>query len=156
MKNLDPKTRLYIIIGIVLIVAGILYYVYVQGKKSGSINQSAPVIDNPNNTSENTTVQLPQADIDMLVQKLWNDFGGFYGLGDAFGHDMDSWNTLLTYSDTDFVRVNNSFNTQHQVSSGKDFKQWVDSQTTAILWNGDTWGVVKQAVLDRLAKLNIQ
>jgi len=145
------RTRLYIAIFITAVVVVIMYFVYKWGSKSGAINQSAPVIDNPNNPVDNTTPVTPQAEIDQLATSVYNDFGVY----DALGHDMDLWTRVIALSDTDFVNLNNTFNQKYQTSSGKSFAKWIDSQTTWLLWNGDTWGVDKDILDSKISKLNL-
>ena len=155
MKELDIKYKLISAFVILLIVCIVICYIYSQGKKACAINQSSPVIDNPNDPTQNTTPQTPQNEIDQMSVDIHSDFGSFYGLTDQLGHNMDLWNKVLVLSDTDLVRLNNAYNTKYQSQDGTDFFNKLNSQSTVLLWNGDTWSVVKQALIDRLTKLNI-
>ncbi len=143
-----PKitTTGWLIIGGVLLLIIIMVWVYFsgksKGKQQGGINISNPVTDPVSGSSS-----VSESEIRSLAGELYNDMKGL----NFFGHNLEPWQRLLSYSDTDFIRVNNEFNLRYQQSSRQSFKVWVENESGNI-W----WSTVKDTVLRKISKLNIR
>lgn len=148
-KKLTDKQKLITLGIFILIVAVIFFLVYRAGKKKGGINISNPIIDNPDDTN-NQGEQLSETEIQQLASDVYNDMDGL-----NLSHDSDIWNRVLAMSDTDFVRLNNAFNTKFQKDSDESFYSWVknESSITAL---GFSWPDVQQILLKKFSKLNIK
>lgn len=141
----STKHILYIVA--LLLALGILAWVYfsgrASGKRAGSVNISAPSSDNSNPVSTD--------EVKRLAERLYNDLDGV----NAFGHDVEPYQQLLTLSDNDFIRVYNAFNLDFQKKSGQTFKQWLEAEVTWIQI-GSKWPVLRDAILQRMNKLNLK
>jgi hypothetical protein len=152
-SQLSPKTKLYIVVAVFVILLSFGIFIYIRGKAAGklagSVNQSTPVIDNGNISLGSF---VTNADIETLVQSVHDDMNGL----NITGHSSDTWSKVLQLSDTDFIALNNEFNLKFQQSTGQDFKQWVQSEYSFSLNPFNPWPTIQNTILDRLAKLNIQ
>lgn len=164
MENPTPSkftTRQTLIaIGVVLfllLIVGLV--VYFAGKSKGklqsTINLSNPVIDNPYDQNNQGNV-TSTAEVKQLSEAIYNDMNG----SNVVNHDIDTWNRVLSLSDTDFIRVYNEFDTAHQKDSGQSLAQWVNNETAYTLGNlfgtNFGWSNVKDIVLKRMARLNLK
>ncbi len=151
-QTLSTKTKIIIIGVILLIVLIIGFLIFRAGRKKGSVNVSSPIIDNPGNPSQNNTVVIPTASLDMLAERIYDDMSG-----PNLTHNTDLWaNEVLTLSDTDFARLYNSFNSRYQKDSEQTFAQWITNETDYYVpFAGTQWGTIKNTLLARLSKLNL-
>jgi hypothetical protein len=146
---LSAKAK-WIIAGIILLILlTIAFFIYRAGKKKGGVNVSKPLVDNPNNTSNNNIPAASNSEITSVAESIFNDMKGLNWLG----HNIDLWNTrVLTMSDTDFSRLYDEYNKSHQVESGLTMRQWVSEETD----QDPKWLQIKEAVLIRMNKLNFK
>lgn len=149
-KDASKNTQTLIVVGAVLfilIILGVVIYFWAKskGKAEGTINITAPPTDNP---TGNTSVSSSEAEIQSVASELYQDMKGA-----AWGHEIAPWKRWLQMSDTDFVRVYNQFNTDHQVESQETMKQWVEGEQG---WTQLDWTELKNTALTRMAKLNLK
>lgn len=146
---LDRKTKTIIILSVVFIaiIVGFSLFYYYKGKAKNSI---APLIkDNPNSTDPNNNpAGVDDSTIKIISENLYSEMKG----SNLSGHNAAPYQALLELSDTDFERVYNQFNTDHQGESSETLTQWVNDQWSG--WLTDFDGL-KKAILARCAKLNL-
>lgn len=145
--SISHKTQL-IIAGVVLVLLiAAFIYVYHKGKSTTSI---APIVkDTPgSNDPNNNPAGTSDSEIKMLAGKLFSDMDGV----NVWSHDEEPYQQLLTLSDTDFEKVYNEFNADHQASSGQTLRQWIDNEDA--YW-GSQFSVLKESILNRMDKLNL-
>lgn len=133
---------LFIIIGIVI---------YRSGKKSGdtTLNLSNPLTDDPK-ASNNQGEQSSQSTINTLAGALYTDMNGA-----SLTRDITNWQSAMVLSDTDFIKLYNTFNSKYQLQSGSTFTQWVNDESSFWTLN-DSWPVTRNTIQQRLAKLNLK
>lgn len=140
MKN---KNNLYLIGGGVLLIAGVIYYAYLQGKKTTTI-APLPTNDNPENGGETT------ANLSVIATSLHDEMSGF----NWSGHDIKPYKNAILLSDIDFVKMYNIFNTKYQSESGETLTGWFNSETYFVSGSADN--SIYQSFADKLSKLNLK
>lgn len=152
-KNIAVNYKWWIIGGFLLLLGLVLYFYFAgraAGKRAGAINLSNPINDTGTGNNPSQGAFLSEADVRQAAGKIHDDMSGV----NVWGHNNELYETLLTYSDTDFIRVNNEFNTDYQKDSGQSFRQWMESEVTWIQI-GTKWTVLKDSILQRMDKLKI-
>jgi len=144
----EDKRILTIGAGIVVIIAGIGYYFYRQGKKQTTQAQLPPN-DNPTGPN-NTPSGASTAELSLIASNLYNEMQGFnFG-----GHDPAPYQAAVNLSDYDFVKMYNIFNAKYQAESSQTLTQFFDSETYIIL--GDSSQSVYYSFRQKLNKLNLK
>lgn len=147
VKMKFSKAHIWIAISVLVIIVAFSFYFYKKGKKTTSI-QDLPG-DLPNSTNQNNNpAGVSNSEILQLVSDLYEDMNGV----NFWGHDNSLFQKLLTYSDTDFVKVYNTFNSKYQADSGETFTQWLTNETNVT----GNFMVLKESILNRCAKLNLR
>lgn len=146
MEQKNKMTLIYIGIAlVVLIIVGV--YFYRRGKKTVTIQQVP--IDNPTQDNGGSTNNNPagesQAAITELANRLYNEMNGT-----NFWRDSAPYNDLLLLSDTDFVKVYNTFNTLHQAESAATLKAWLVDE-----YGIGEFATFKEQILTRMGRLNL-
>ena len=136
-------TKKYIIIStIVLVLLVVLaYFFYKKGKKSIT-TQYLPG-DLPGNPSSGSDTGASNSEIKALANELFNDIDGFNGLG----HNNDVYNRVILLSDTDLVKLYNTFNTLYQQRLEETMTVAIDNEK---FWEND----IPDRIIERLRKLN--
>ena len=146
--KLTSNQLLIILVVVLLIFVIIGVWFYRKGKKQTTI---APYVnDNPttNNTgssSSNNPAGVSSSQISMIAQALFNEMDGF-----NVWRDTKPFTDLLILSDTDFVKVYNKFNTDHQAKGDGTLKQWIEDESGV-----GEFATIKEAILERMARLNL-
>jgi len=124
--------------------AALVYYAYLQGKKTTTI---APLPENdvPAGQTGETNENLA-----ILATQLHDEMSGF----NWSGHDVAPYKNAILLSDIDFVRLYNIFNTKYQSTSGETLTGWFNSETFFILGSADN--SIYQTFSDNLSKLNLK
>jgi len=140
------KTYLFIALGVLIFLVVFGYIFYRKGKKTVSI-QDLPQ-DLPGNTGTNNNPSgASNTELKMLVDDLYKDMDG----ANILTRDIAAYQKLLTLSDTDTVKVYNTFNTLYQVESGETLTSWISNETG---FTGFT--VLRDAILSKFTKLNLK
>lgn len=153
-KELSLKTKLIVIgiIALIILIVGIL--IFRAGRKKGSVNVSAPIIDNPADPSKNTTPATSTSDIQKLAQLVHKDMDG-----SNLYHDTDLWvSRVLTLSDTDLARLYSEFNLAYEKESGETFTEWIGNEMhwVAVPFLTTEWETIQKTLLTRLTGLNLK
>lgn len=149
--NSSKRNTLVLIVVVLILAIAIAVWFYFQGKKKGgedtTINLSSPL------TPEGNAPSASDQEIKSLATELHDDMDGI-----NYYHNLAPWNKLATLSDSDFIRLNNEFNTQYQLESEETFKQWVENESTGAWGLGGNvlFASAKKSTLARLKKLNIE
>jgi hypothetical protein len=144
--NMDKKTKTFVIVGLIVLVLfiGVAIYYYKKGKKTVSI-QEIPS-DLPGNPGSGSgTTGASNAEIKLVAQQLYSDMKGW----NWAGHNYEPYTRALVFSDSDIVKLYNTFNTLYQTESGETLVQFMDNEAYA---DSD----VPDALLQRFAKLNLK
>lgn len=141
------KVHMWIAISVIVVLIVFSVYFYRKGKKQTSI-QALPGDLPGSNQANNNPAGISNAEILQLTTDLYNDMQGV----NFWGHDNTLFQKLLTLSDTDFVKVYNTFNTSYQSTSGETLTQWIANETNVT----GNFMILKEAILDRCAKLNLR
>lgn len=137
------KKNIYIIIAVLVVVVAIAIFFYRKGKKTVTI-QTLPN-DLPGEPSgSGSAVGTSNNEIKLIANALYEDMSGF----NYSGHDYEPYNRAIVLSDTDLVRLYNTFNTLYQTESKETLKQW-------ILNENYYYSDVPNSLLARFAKLNL-
>jgi len=141
------KKQLIVIAIILAIFVGVGIYYYKKGKRSTTI---APIIkDNPNSTdADNNPAGASDTEIKRISEALYSDMDG----ANTFGHDAQPYKDALAASDTDFERIYNQFNTDHQAEGNGTLKTWIISEHP--LYDPAFEGL-RDSILQRMSKLNL-
>ena len=146
----EQKKKLFIgaAILVLLLILGLIFYN--KGRKTVTIAK-LPVDDTGSGSSGSNSVG--DSVVSQAVTEMYNDMKGL----NLFGyHDEAPYQTLMTFSDTDFVKAYNFFNTKYQVQEGggleNTFTAWLKAEKAIPYSPFDT---VKAAILARLGKLNL-
>ena len=146
---MDAKFKKQLIIGAIIISAliGFAFYYYKKGKRSTSI---APLVnDNPNSTAANNNpAGISDSAVKQLADALYQDMNGV----NTLGHQPEPYASLLAGSDTDFEKVYNSFNTDHQAEGSGTLKGWIEAEHPLYDPQFDAY---RTSILQRMAKLNL-
>jgi hypothetical protein len=149
MIGIQIGKKMWIVIAViaaVIIVAIIAYLFYRKGKKQVS-TQYAPN-DLPYGSPGNGAGQsggASNSEIKQIANDMHDDMSG---LNLFTGHDMEPYQRALVLSDTDFVRLYNTFNGLYQADSGETMTQWIDNEK---FYNNE----ITDTILSRCAKLNL-
>ncbi len=138
---------MYVAVFVLILIVSIAFYFYHSGKKTTTL-QAVPGDVPGSHDANNNPAGASNTDILELANELHQDMKGT----NFFGHNNDLFSKLLTYSDTDFVRLYNAFNTLYQQEGQGTFIQWVKDETNVT----GNFITLKDAILDRGAKLNLQ
>lgn len=136
------KTHMYIAIAVLVLLVALGFYFYKQGTKKVTL-QSLPneLPGNPGSVNSGAS----NDEIKLLAEALFNDMDGY----NFTGHDYEPYNKALTLSDTDLVKLYNTFNTLHQKDSGETLTQWIINEQY-------NYYNIPDLVLARFAKLNLR
>jgi hypothetical protein len=119
------KTKTIIIIVAIVVVVLILVvlavWAYRKGKKSTTI--AKPPLDIPE--GGNNSYGVSAGEILAISQALYEDMDGY----NAFGHDIAPYQKFAALSDTDTVKVYNTFNTDYQDEGDGTLYEWIDSES---------------------------
>lgn len=133
-----------------LIVLIIVVAIYFVGRKSGSTKiEQVPL---PNDT--NSGKQLTDAEatkVRTIAQELHDDMDGL----NLLSHKLDPYRELSNLSDTMFVAVYNDFNTLF-ADSGETLRKWLENETWYTFGLTSIFAELKQNILDRMNRLNLQ
>ncbi len=143
MNPISSNIKLIVIGVILLIVMIAAILLYHAGKKRGQ-GQGTVNISNP---GSDTGEKLGSDEINVLVEKLYNDMSGT-----NVTHDTPAWEQFLALSNTDFINVYNEFNHKYQIDSKESMKSWVADESS---WYNLTWDALQKSVLLRMDKLNL-
>lgn len=132
-----------------LILGGLIYFAYRQGKKQTTQAQLPPN-DNQTNPQTNTPSGASTAELTRIAGSLWDDMSGW----NLTGHKPEAYAEALTLSDYDFVRLYNIWNSIYQSRNGETLTQMFDGET--YIFFGETGGSVYYAFKNRLNKLNLK
>ncbi len=136
------RKHIYIAIAVLVVLVALGIYFYRQGKKTVTI-QDLPedLPGNPGSVNSGST----NDEIKIVSSGLYNDMKGF----NYAGHNYEPYNKAATFSDTDLVKLYNTFNTLYQPDSGETLKQWIENENYY-------YADVPNMLLARFAKLNLQ
>lgn len=148
MEKKTKQNLIYAGAGI-LVIAGIGYYFYRQGKKQTTQAQLPPN-DNPKEPETNTPSGASTAELTAIAAGLYGDMKGF----NITGHNPAPYQSAVALSDYDFVKMYNIFNAKYQALEGETLTQMFDGETYIFL--GDTGGSVYMAFKNKLNKLNLK
>ncbi len=137
-KTFTTKQILITAVIVFLIIALISFHFYRKGKKTTTIVQ--PPADN----GTGPAVNVPTTTITAIANDLHTDMDGF----NFSGHDVKPYQELMALSNTDFVRVYNTFNTLFQGPSGQTLREWIESESYA-------FDDVVESIIQRFNALNI-
>lgn len=138
------KTHLYIAIAVLVFMALFGYYYYRKGKNTVSI-QALPNDLPGNQGAASGSGGASNDEIKRVVNALYNDMNGW----NITGHNYEPYQTALTFSDTDIVKLYNAFNTLYQQDSKQTLAQWIESEEYV-------YYDIPDALLARFAKLNLK
>lgn len=142
------KSTLIIALVVILIVAAVAYYFYKKGASKTVI--ATPVKDSPNsNDPSNNPTAISETDVKDLAFSIHEDLSGL----NVIGHDLTPYQRLLSLSDTDFVRVYNSYNSQYQQSDGETLCQAINNDVVNIWFQA--WSSLVTSMNERFSKLNL-
>lgn len=140
------KRKLIIGTFLFLVFVAILWYAYRQGKKTTTIAKLPT--DNVGSGTQSTGVG--DAMISGTATSLYNDMKGL----NLFGyHNEQPYSDAMTYSDTDFVKLYNIFNTKYQKDSSATLTEWINGESAVPYSPFDT---IKTSFVARLGKLNLK
>lgn len=138
------KTQIYIAIGVLLTIIAVGVYFYRKGRKT-TTTQFTPY-DLPGNTTNTPQMAgASNAEIKSIANGLYNEMKGV----NFFGHDMEFYKRALLLSDTDIVKLYNTFNTLYQAESNETLTKWLQSELFSSTFERE--GLL---LIDRLTKLN--
>lgn len=129
------------VVGIIILVSLIAWFIYKQGTKKTQQNKLPPN-DSPGTNASSTTLST-------LAGNLHNDMSGISWLTD---HDEDYYNQALALSNYDFTNLVNIYNAQYQNADGKTFLAMLNSCWATPFTPFDT---AKKAMIAKLAANNI-
>lgn len=137
-------TKKHIIIAVAVLVALVAlgFYFYHKGKKTVTI-QALPedLPGNPGSVNSGSS----NDEIKIVAQSLYDDMKGF----NYAGHNYEPYNKAITFSDTDIVKLYNTFNTLYQADSGETLTQWITNENYY-------YSDIPDSLLKRFAKLNLK
>jgi hypothetical protein len=139
----EHKKYLIAIIVALLIIAGIAFYFYKQGKKTVTIQQLPGQL--PGDSTGTNETGASNDEIKLIVEGLYKDMKGFNWLG----HNYEPYDQANELNDTDLVKLYNAFNTIYQTDSGQTLTQWISNESYFS-------GTSPHLLLARFAKLNLQ
>lgn len=143
------KIYLYIAAAILVLIIILSVFFYFKGKKKGSSQTSIQYLpgDLPYGTPNQpgATTGASNSTIKSIAERLHQDMDGF----NIWGHDMQPYQDAIILSDTDFVKLYNTYNGLYQSSSGETLTQWIENEK---FWEND----ITDAMLNRLAQLNLR
>jgi hypothetical protein len=145
------STRAFKLIMALLLIAGILWFVYRRGKKDATITNAPLPTDNPNSPTGSQVINSNSAAIRELSMRLYNDMKGT----NVLGRDIEAYQNLLLMSDTLFTGVYNDFNSLFFKESKETLTQWIKGENFW-LTNGFTGAQLKDLLIARFAKLNLK
>lgn len=134
--------HIYIAIAVLALLIAIGFYFYRQGKKKTAV-QYAPE-DLPGNPGSQN-VGASNDEIKAVANGLYLEMKGL----NVFGHNMDFYKRALIYSDTDIVKLYNTFNTLFQSDSGQTLTAWLENELFS-----STFESQAITLMERLKKLN--
>lgn len=138
--KLTSKQLLYSGIALLVVLIGIGWWFYHKGKKTTTI--AAIPNDTPEGANNSAGVSLSQ--ISQIADALYTDMDGF----NWAGHDSQPYQDFESLSDTDFVKVYNTFNTKHQSEGNGTLKKWIEDEDYA-------FDDVVDSILSRMGRLNL-
>jgi hypothetical protein len=144
------SSRTFKVLLVLLLVFGILYFVYRKGKKAGTFSNAPLPSDNPNSPGGSQVINSNAQAIRELSIRLYNDMKGT----NVLGRDIESYQNLLLMSDTLFTAVYNDFNSLYYKESKETLTQWIKNENFW-LTNGFTGSQLKDLLIARFAKLNL-
>jgi len=140
------STKQFLIIGAVILVVFIIIgiWFYRKGKKQVTIAEVP--FDSPfESSNSNNPYSVSDSELVELSDRLYREMDGF-----GIWRDADPYKDLIKLSDTDFVKVYNIFNTNHQSKSGETLKKWIENEYVI----GELASYIK-SILDRMGRLNL-
>jgi hypothetical protein len=144
------SSRTFKVLLVLLLVFGILYFVYRKGKKAGTFSNAPLPSDNPNSQAGSQVINSNAQAIRELSIRLYNDMKGT----NVLGRDIEAYQNLLLMSDTLFTAVYNDFNSLYYKESKETLTQWIKNENFW-LTNGFTGAQLKDLLIARFAKLNL-
>jgi hypothetical protein len=150
MKFAFSKIYLYIAIAVLLLIIGLSVFFYFKGKKKGSEKTSIQYLPNdlPYGDPGNGGAAAGSSNVEIksIANDMYDDMDGWNVIT---GHDMEPYKRAAILSDTDFVKLYNTFNSLYQLDSGQTMKEWLVNEK---FWNND----ITDALIDRCTKLNLK
>lgn len=144
------SSKAFKVILVLLVITGILYFVYRKGKRAGTFSNAPLPSDNPNTPTGSQVINQNSAVIRELSIRLYNDMRGT----NVLGRDIEAYQNLLLMSDTLFTAVYNDFNSLYYKDSKETLTQWIKGENFW-LTNGFTGSQLKDLLIARFAKLNL-
>lgn len=136
---------MYIAIAVLVIIVALSFYFYKKGKKTTSIQYLPGDLPYGNSgNGSNQTTGASNSEIKSIAQSMFADMDGF----NIWGHDIEPYQRASTLSDTDFVKLYNTFNALYQTESGETLTQWLVNEK---FYNNE----VTDSLITRCAKLNL-
>ena len=140
------KEYIYTGLTILLVLGGIGYYAYSQGKKSTTI---API---PYDTGTGGGVQTNPENIPYLTQLATQIKEDIEGINLFVGHNTNLYVSALALSNTDFVALYNIFNTLFQSEFEETLTEMIEGEAAPEL---SDFAELFNAMLARLGSLNL-
>ena len=139
--KLSSKQILIVVAVVIVIFIGVAYWYYRKGKKQTTI---AP-IPNDSPTGINNPSGVSLSSISQLADELYQEMNGV-----SLYRDSQPYVKLLVLSDTDFVKVYNSFNEKYQKEGEGTLKQWIEGE-----YGLGQFDTLKTSILSRVGRLNL-
>lgn len=115
------RKHIYIAAAVLVVLVALGIYFYHQGKKTVTI-QDAPE-DLPGNPGS-TSVGASNDEIKNVANGLYEEMKGL----NLIGHKMEFYKRALLFSDTDIVKLYNTFNALYQSESTQTLTQWLNNE----------------------------
>lgn len=126
---------------ILLLLVGLGWFFYRRGKKQVTLQYLPGEL--PGNPTSGNVVGASNDEIKEIAQELYNDMAGF----NVFGHNYEPYRRAVGLSNTDLLKLYNTFNTMYQKESNETLTSWISSERYT---NTD----LPSAIISRLTKLN--
>lgn len=150
-KLAGVKMYIYATLIILIIVVAIYWFAFRTGKDQGSTTiEQVPLPDDVTESGVQLTTE-EATKVRTISKELHADMDGW----NAFSHDMEPYRNLVNLSDTLFVAVYNDFNTLY-AESGETLRQWIEGESFVTFGLQSVFMEVRQNILDRMNRLNLQ
>jgi hypothetical protein len=134
-------TTIVITIVVILLLVGLGWYFYRQGKKKVTL-QALPG-ELPGNPGSGDVTGASNDEIKRIANDIYEDIDGF----NVLGHNNEPYNASILLNDTDIVKLYNTFNAMYQ--------QELKETLTQALINEKFWeNKAPDTLIARLKKLN--
>lgn len=137
-----------IIGGVVLVlISGVVYYIYTTGKKAGTRPQTKPLPydDRPGQSGQTNVPDTAEAE--KIADAIYEEFSGL-----NFSTNEEVLKDFLILNSTDFVQTYNVWNSKYSEEENETMREFISDQWAL---PGTVLAELKETILNRMSTLNL-